>query len=264
MTIVDYITTIPWYAVTSLIFLIIVCILILLYKRGVIVDWGAKKLIFVDKNESDKYEIYEVKFQNILSDVIDLTCEIIITKTITIINEQMRLVDTMLFVIFGDINNLLTEELEKKVVKMKEMPPDFKLEWQLRDNRIINNIFLIHQQDYHNFLKTSLLENHFIDKSPIELKEYCTFKTNVLFVKFEERIRQLYPDCKEMLFEKQELINIIKSRVFPIISENVYKLIMNCQSIQKNYDEKIKKLEKTREERKSELRFNGKNKKNNG
>ena len=114
----------------------------------------------------------------------------------------------------------------------------------MKNNQILNFIWMIKKQEIYEFVKNVIVLNNFCNKNPIELRYFVEEKTAVLVAKLSSG-SNLFPDWddKELLFERQEYCDILMERIEPRIEETMHHILEVCQVIQRKFNAEVKNAE---------------------
>jgi hypothetical protein len=114
----------------------------------------------------------------------------------------------------------------------------------MKNNQILNYIWLIKRQEIYEFIKNIMLLNNFSDKNANELRYFVYEKSKFLAASLESGTN-LYPDWddSELLFKRQEYSDLLMEKIKPRIEESLHTILEKCQVIQQKFSKELEDIE---------------------
>ena len=239
------------YAYLLVVFIIIM-LFVLIRKNGkylILETLLGKMKIGLNKNKNGKNtvnmcELCRMNVATYVTSIIQL-CQRIHRTELQNINEQLRELDNQFILESSWVNNCHAQMINNKIREERtNIEESERTKIFMKNNQILNYIWLIKRQEIYEFLKAIILANHFVDKNASELRVFIQEKCKILSASLEGGVN-LFPDWddSELLFTRYEYLNIMMEKIRPRITESMQTLLEKCQIIQQKYNRELKTAE---------------------
>lgn len=185
-------------------------------------------------------EICKINVSKLIKDITVICNEMYYIKHVECLNQQLTELNNRLYIESSFINNCHAQLVTERIKEINCTDNDAKTRLFLKNTQILGYIWGIRKQTIYEFFKASILQNHFNNKSQVELRAFAADKCNVLFAHMEESIN-LFPDWDdpEILIDRNTYVKRLKDRISEKINNSAYAFYERCQCLQREYDKKI-------------------------
>lgn len=237
------------YFIFTLVLVFIILAFILVVKHGVpiIFEGFFGKINITPKNKDNNAinmcDLCVLNVVSLITNVVELCYKINKTEQLNL-REQIREIDKRFFLENSWINDCHANMVAEKLAIRQDLSEIDKTKIAMKNNQILNYIWQIKRQEIYEFIKNIIMINNFTNKNPIELRYFVHENSKVLIASLEMSTN-LFPDWDdpELLFERQEYVQILIPRIRPRIEESIQSILENCQVIQRKHKDEINNLE---------------------
>lgn len=240
--IIFYISQVPWE-----IYLIMFCFLTLtiIYaiKQGIVINLKDKKIMFFSGRYSEtRCKLCDEEISRIIRDVA--------TSTFQISNEKEKcrqnLEDLILVKIdliesrMGEFfNEILNEELDKRNIK----EPEKRLTLLNINMQLLNLVWLIRKNEVFSLVRQSMIQNNFSHMESVNLRAFSNSKLQFFMAKLEKsKIFPNFSDDPNFVINHEILVNYLRERMMPIITDATHDIFSQAQQIRKNSEKVIEQI----------------------
>jgi hypothetical protein len=232
-----------------LIAFIVVLIFVLIIRNGAAVNietvFGKIKIPSLKKNNNavDMCELCKINVMFFITDFME-TFYAINKAEQTNSNEQIRELDSQFVIEYSWINNLHSSVVNEKIKLRTNLNESEMTKIFMKNNQILNYIWLIKEREIYDFMKNVILLNTFLNKNATELRYFVHERSQVLAASLESG-SNLYPDWDdpELLFKRKEYIDyILMGKIRPRIEEVLLTTLEKCQIIQQKHNSEMEVL----------------------
>ena len=228
---------------------IVIVIFILIVKYGASINietlFGKIKIPSMKKNSHaiNLCELCRINVTSFVANIIGL-CDKIYKMQQKSIQDQIRELDNQFIIESSWINDCHTKMISDAIKLRKDIDEKTKTQIFMKNNQILNFIWLIKKQEIYDYIKNIILLNNFVNKNSIELRFFILEKGKILSASLASGTN-LYPDWNdsELLFAHHEYLGLIMEKFTPRIENSLHQILEKCQIIQQKYNQELKNLE---------------------
>jgi hypothetical protein len=109
--------------------------------------------------------------------------------------------------------------------------------------QLLNLVWIVKRHEIFSLFRNSICQNHFSDYSALDLRFFSTNKFNLFISKMLKL--KAFPDFSDdtnFIIDRDEFINYLKERMFPIMQDIVHNIYFQAQIIRKEHEKTITEI----------------------